>query len=47
MFMRFSVLALLIAGIFLVLFLRRVMGAPSADNDRLAEIRRRVAPQLQ
>ena len=46
MFMRFSVLALLVAGIFLVLFLRRVMGVPSSDNDRLAEIRRRVAPRL-
>jgi len=46
MFMRFSVLALLVAVIFLVLFLRRVMGAPSADNDRLAEVRRRVAPLL-
>ena len=45
--MRFSVLALLVAGIFLVLFLRRVMGAPMADNDRLAEVRRRVAPALQ
>jgi murein L,D-transpeptidase YafK len=46
MFMRFSILALLIGGIFLVLFLRRVMGAPAADNDRLAAIRRRVAPGL-
>ena len=46
MFMRFSVLALLIAGVFLVLFLRRVMGAPAADTDKLAEIRRRVAPLL-
>ena len=46
MFMRFSVLALLVAAIFLVLFLRRVMGAPMADNDKLSGIRRRVAPLL-
>ncbi len=46
MFMRLSVLALLVAGIFLVLFLRRVMGAPSADNDRVAEVRRRLGPRL-
>ena len=44
--MRFSLLALLVVGIFLVLFLRRVMGAPMADNDKLSEIRRRVAPLL-
>lgn len=42
--MRFSLLFLLVGAIFLVLFLRRVMGAPSADNDRVAEVRRRVAP---
>ena len=46
MLLRFSLLALLVAAIFLVLFLRRVMGAPSADNDNLAEVRRRVAPLL-
>ena len=46
MLTRFSLLALLVAVIFLVLFLRRVMGAPSADNDRLSEVRRRVAPLL-
>ena len=46
MFFRFSILFLLVAAIFLVLFLRRVMGAPAADNDRLAEVRRRVAPLL-
>lgn len=46
MLMRFSILFLLIAGIFLLLFLRRVMGAPSADNDRVAEVRRRLGPHL-
>lgn len=45
--MRFSILALLLGGVFLMLFLRRVMGAPAGDNDRLAEVRRRVAPGLQ
>ena len=47
MMMRFSILALLLGGVFLLLFLRRVMGAPAGDNDRLAEVRRRVAPGLQ
>ena len=46
MFLRFSILALLVAGIFLVLFLRRVMGAPSGDNERLAAVRKRVGPAL-
>lgn len=46
MMMRFSILALLILGIFLVLFLRRTMGAPSADNERVAAVRRRVGPGL-
>jgi murein L,D-transpeptidase YafK len=46
MLMRFSILALLIGGLVLVLVMRRVMGAPSADNDRLAMVRRRVAPGL-
>jgi len=46
MLKRFSLLALLLTGVFAVLFSRRVMGAPSADNDRLAAIRRRVGPLL-
>ena len=46
MLLRFSLLALLLLGIFAFLFLRRVMGAPSADNDRLDEVRRRVARPL-
>lgn len=46
MFLRFSILALLLLGIFLVLFLRRALGAPMADNDRLAAVRRRVGPGL-
>lgn len=46
MLLRFSLLALLLLGIFAFLFLRRVMGAPSADNDRLDEVRRRVGRPL-
>ncbi len=46
MFLRFSILALLLLGIFLILFLRRAMGAPMADNERLATVRRRVGPIL-
>ncbi len=47
MMMRFSILALLLGGVFLWLFMRRVVGAPAGDNDRLAEVRRRVGPGLQ
>ena len=46
MFLRFTLLALLLGGVFFFLFMRRVMGAPQGDNDRLSEVRRRVAPAL-
>ncbi len=46
MLTRFSILALLILAIVLVLFLRRALGPPMADNDRLAAVRRRVGPGL-
>lgn len=45
MFTRFTLLALLLGALVLFLLWRRLSGAP-ADNDRLAQIRRRIGSTL-
>jgi murein L,D-transpeptidase YafK len=46
MLKRFLLLGAMLTGLITLLFVRRTMGVPSGDNDRLAAIRRRVGPLL-